>query len=56
MAEKYYYQLYLQIVLRGADHIVSKENVQHFIFLYADGLINVLSAQEPKLYQQKQTY
>ncbi|MCS4165331.1 hypothetical protein HS960_14665 [Sphingobacterium paramultivorum] len=43
-------------IVKNSYHIVSKENVQHFIFLHADGLINVLSAHEPKVYQQKQTY
>ncbi|OJZ15126.1 hypothetical protein [Sphingobacterium sp. 40-24] len=43
-------------IVKNSYHIVSKENVQHFIFLYADGLINVLSAHEPKVYRQKQKY
>ncbi|MGF7027390.1 MULTISPECIES: hypothetical protein [Sphingobacterium] len=29
MAEKYYYQLYLEIVLRGADYVFGFMNVSH---------------------------
>ncbi len=29
MVEKYYYQLYLEIVLRGADYIFGHMNVSH---------------------------
>lgn len=40
---------FIHWIAKNSYNIISKEDVLHFIFLHADGLISVLSGKEPKV-------